>query len=168
MFFFRLTLEYELHLLPPPFPSPSRRCARPPCLGSSTETRCLDYIVKVESGLFIPRVGKCGRPCGRAGQRGRIQEVVVESGGGCPWVSDCNLSLWAMPPATCHKKVYHPKVRSLFQQFLFCSQNPIMHRWQPRHVLQLKVQGTDSFWSKAYTLLTITQPNEPLIGSSAD
>lgn len=124
MFFFRLTLEYELHLLPPPFPSLSRRCASPPCLGSPTETRCFDYIVKVESGLFIPRVEKCGRPRGRAGQRGRIQEVVVESGGGCPWVSHCNLSLWAMPPTTCHKKVYHPKVRSFFQRFLSAAKTP--------------------------------------------
>lgn len=124
----------------PPLPIPS--LCQPPAPVLGLFHRNPMFGLYRESGVrtffvFLPRVGKCGRPCGRAGQRGRIQEVVVESGGGCRWVPDCNLSLWAMPPATCHKKVYHPKVRCLFQQFLFCSQSPVMHRWQPRHVLQL-------------------------------
>lgn len=99
VFFFLLTLEYELHLLPAPSPSLSHCRARPPYLGPPTETRCFDFIMKVESGLCIPMMGKSARSRGWAGQRGRIQEIVVGSGAWCLIVTSlCGHCL--QPPVT--------------------------------------------------------------------
>lgn len=135
-------------------PSLSRCRARPPYLGSPTATPCFDFIMKVESGLFIPRTGKSARSRGWADQRGSIQEVVVE----IRWRVSVSVSL---QPLFIGNVSNHLSLKEWTPQGLI-----ILSAVSIRSHLQYTTKATqtrpsavvprhDSYRSAKYTLLTI-------------